>query len=219
MKIYLGIAIGGVLLMTNLGFAKSKKRKHRSKEPTAQVEKAEPKTSTKVNKDMDLATRCMSYCEFTQECLDDICLEIVTVPVETCFNQCIKAKDLSQKEHDQTLQRGCLRTQSIYCQTGLFDTKCNCPQGPQAECSQGQLCNLPLSNGKWACGSPKAKLPQDILSCNSFNPCPGGAICTGIFSGISSGVCLSQCVNREQNVAGATQIPSPTIDPAQPTEK
>ena len=166
---------------------------------------------------MNLAARCMSYCEFTQKCLDSICSEIATVPVETCFNQCLKAEDLSQKEHDQTLQRGCLRTQSIYCQTGLLDQKCKCPQGAQAECQSGQLCNLPLSNGHWGCGSQRAELPKDLMSCDSFNPCPEGTICTGVFSATNSGVCLSQCVNPNQNIAAAHPLP-PAKAP-QDTEK
>lgn len=215
MKTYLGITIVGVLLVTNLGFAKSKKRKHRNKAATSQIERVTPEKKEQKKPQMDLTARCLSYCEFTQKCLDSICSEIATVPVETCFNQCLKAEDLSQQEHDQTLQRGCLRTQSIYCQTGLLDKKCKCPQGAQAGCQSGQLCNLPLSNGHWACGSPQAELPGDLSTCNSLNPCPDGTVCAGIFSSQSSGVCLSQCVNPTTKITIDDPIPaaSPTQNP------
>ena len=155
------ILLFGIFLVSPPVESKSKKRKRRAAPPTEQVETKEDKLLSKEKKEIDLASRCMAYCDFTTQCLDKICASNPTVSMQTCFNQCVEAKTLSPDELNNTLKEGCFRTQLIFCQTGLLKDKCECPTGPQAQCSQGQHCNLPLTEGRWACGTPAADLPAN----------------------------------------------------------
>ncbi|MBL92940.1 MAG: hypothetical protein CMH56_14150 [Myxococcales bacterium] len=179
------LVLGTALLCATIGYAKSKRHKRAKTQqtPQAQVEEQKP---------MTLSARCMAYCEFTQNCLSDICTENPTVSVETCFNQCKAANDLTDEELHQTRQAGCLRTNAVYCSSGLLDNKrCNC-EAPRAQCAPNQQCNIPLNGDRWAC-SDKPNTPSNHLPCDFFNPCQKGSVCVGQFPGASSGVCVLTC--------------------------
>ena len=219
MKLTTLVMFLGVFLFVPPAEAKSKKRKRRAPNKTEQTQAQKVNPTPEEQKVMDLEARCMSYCDFTTQCLESICASNPTVSLQTCFNQCVEDKSLSKKEYEQTLAQGCLRTQLIFCQTGLLKDKCECPKGPQAQCGQGQHCNLPLSEARWACGTPAAELPSNLISCNAHHPCPGDQVCTGIYNENPAGICLSLCENKTTAAVTRLNTKKGTDKKTQPTKK
>ena len=213
------IMLLGILLVVPPAEAKSKKRKRRAPNKTEQTQTQKDLSAPEEKKAMDLESRCMSYCDYTTKCLENICTSNPTVSLQTCFNQCVQDKSLTKKEYDQTLAQGCLRTQSIFCQTGLLKDKCECPKGPQAQCGQEQHCNLPLSEARWACGTPEAELPSNLIACNAHHPCPGDQVCTGIYDENPAGICLSLCENKTTAVVTRLKTQKDPEQKPQPAKK
>ena len=62
----------GVFLFVPPAEAKSKKRKRRAPNKTEQTQAQKVNPTSEEQKVMDLEARCMSYCDFTTQCLESI---------------------------------------------------------------------------------------------------------------------------------------------------
>ena len=211
MKRFWLLAMSATLLCASVSVAKSKRGK-RAKSKAAPQEQVEDKQP------MTLTAKCMAYCEFTQNCLSDICTENPTVSVETCFNQCAAADDLSEEELNQTRQAGCLRSNAIYCSSGLLsDKKCNC-EAPRAQCGPNQQCDIPLNDNRWAC-SDKPNTQSINMPCDFFNPCQKSSVCVGQYPGASSGVCVKTCTPQKESPKKPRETTVNTEGVAQASDK